>query len=173
MYYEGGISSAYLWDQEESGSFAGCFLIKKEVSEPQRHVSAGSWDSIHIVEAIPKDASVGESGKGEYTYKLTTTVMLSMTTDKESSGSVNLSGSLTRQGRDRTVTVSSDMEHVTQIGEMIEDMERNIRQQLDSLYIQKTREVVNSIRRPIKAEDAPSQAFVADLTGALKGMKSA
>merc|ERR1712176_1007497 len=39
LYYEGGISSVYLWDQEETGGFAGVFLIKKEVDEPQRHVS--------------------------------------------------------------------------------------------------------------------------------------
>mmetsp|Transcript_18670 Transcript_18670/g.24376 ORF Transcript_18670/g.24376 Transcript_18670/m.24376 type:complete len:287 (+) Transcript_18670:181-1041(+) len=172
LYYEGGISSVYLWDQEEEGSFAGCFLIKKEVKEPQRHVNNGSWDSIHIVEAIPKDSIVGASGKGEYSYRLTTTVMLAISTDKGNSGSVNLSGSLTRQAKERIFTVSSDSDHITQIGEMIEDMEVSLRGQLDSLYIQKTREIVNSIRKPIKSEDLPSQAFVADLTKAVKGMKT-
>ena len=28
LYFEGGVSSVYLWDLE-NGGFAGCFLIKK------------------------------------------------------------------------------------------------------------------------------------------------
>jgi len=163
LYYEGGISSSYLWDQEEApGSFAGCFLIKKEVIEPQRKVSEGSWDSIHIVEVIPH-------GQGSFVYKLTTTVMLSMITNKGEAGAVNLSGSLTRQAKDKTLKVKNEDEHVINIGTMIEAMELDIRGQMDSLYIQKTREVVSSIRRPTL--DTPNQALVNDLAGALKGMK--
>ena len=29
LYFEGGVSSVYLWDLEEGSGFAGCFLIKK------------------------------------------------------------------------------------------------------------------------------------------------
>lgn len=172
LYYEGGVSSAYLWDQDENGAFAGCFLVKKEVVEPQRRVSMGSWDSIHVVEVVPKDGVVGNKGSGTFTYKLTTTVMLSMTTEKGAAGSVNLSGSLTRQAKELTQKVEDENDHVINLGKMIETMEIDVRNQLDQLYIQKTREVVNSIRRPVRAEDAPSQAFVADLTGALKNMKA-
>ena len=54
LYYEGGISSVYLWDLEaDDGSFAACFLIKKEILEPQRRVSQGNWDSIHVVQVVP------------------------------------------------------------------------------------------------------------------------
>mmetsp|Transcript_23551 Transcript_23551/g.37511 ORF Transcript_23551/g.37511 Transcript_23551/m.37511 type:complete len:280 (+) Transcript_23551:112-951(+) len=170
LYYEGGVSSVYLWDIEDDdhsdGSFAACFLIKKEVFEPQRRVNQGSWDSIHIVDVGRK------KGSDKYTYRLTTTVMLSMTTEKGQAGAVNLSGSLTRQGKEKTVKVASEDEHVITIGSMIEEMEIDVRNQMDGLYIQKTREVVNSIRKPGKASDMPSQAFVADLTGALKGMKT-
>ena len=52
------------------------------------------------------------------------------------------------------------------MGKMIEAMEIDIRNQLDSLYIQKTRDVVNSIRKPFKV-DGPSQAFMGDLTSAI------
>jgi hypothetical protein len=58
--------------------------------EENRFVNKGSWDSIHVVEAVetaPKKAS----------YKLTTTVMLTMSVAKEEVGSTNMSGSLTRQ----------------------------------------------------------------------------
>jgi capping protein beta len=49
----------------------------------------GAWDSIHVVE-------VKDSGKTA-TYKLTSTVMLYMKTDKPGHGEMNLSGSMTRQ----------------------------------------------------------------------------
>lgn len=172
LYYEGGVSSVYLWDQEEDGSFAGCFLVKKQVFEAKRSVSQGSWDSIHIVEVIPQGGA-RTGGEGKFTYKLTTTVMLSMTTKKGNAGNVNLSGGLTRQAKEVTQNVKSDEEHVVNLGKMIEAMEIDIRGQLDGLYIQKTREVVNAIRRPVPKEETPSQAFVADLTGHLASMKSA
>lgn len=54
-------------------------------------VKSGSWDSIHVIEVLP-------SGDGsEATYKLTTTIMLSMKVANQSIGDANLSGSLTRQ----------------------------------------------------------------------------
>jgi capping protein beta len=49
----------------------------------------GSWDVIHVFDA--------ESAKGRANYKLTTTVMLSITTESERSGKVVLAGNLTRQ----------------------------------------------------------------------------
>ena len=51
----------------------------------------GAWDSIHVMEV--HDRAAGRMGK----YKLTSTVMLYMLTNKEESGDMNLSGSLTRQ----------------------------------------------------------------------------
>lgn len=49
----------------------------------------GSWDSIHVVEV--KDQ------KTKARYKLTSTVMLSVETETNATGQVNLAGSLTRQ----------------------------------------------------------------------------
>jgi len=160
LYYEGGVASAYLWDLENGGAFAGCFLIKKEVIEPSRHVSEGCWDSIHVVEVVPKD------GGKKATYKLTTSVILTMTTEKGNAGNVNLSGTLTRQGREQTLEVKEDDSHVINIGKLIEEMELSIRSQLDELYIQKTREVVSSIRKPYKV-DGPTKAFIGDLTSTI------
>lgn len=159
LYYEGGVSSAYLWDlDDDTDAFAGCFLVKKEVIEPQRRVDNGSWDSIHVVEVVPTD-----NGK-KATYKLTTTVMLSMTTSKGNAGSVNLSGSLTRQGKEISKKITSEDDHVINIGKAIEEMEMDIRNQLDTLYIQKTREIVNKIRKP--TQDMPGQAALVGELGA-------
>lgn len=162
LYYEGGISSAYLWDLEMNGPFAGCFLIKKEIIEPQRRVSQGCWDSIHVVEVTPK-------GK-KSSYKLTTTVMLTMTTEKGNAGAVNLSGSLTRQGKEKVFDAAGEDDHVINIGKIIEEMEIDIRNQLEGIYIQKTREVLNTIRKPF---DAVGGAGGAQKSGTLMGELSA
>jgi len=136
LYFEGGTSSVYLWDLGDSG-FAGCFLIKKVV-EASRYVKAGSWDSIHVVE-------VQEQGSSRATYKLTTTVMLSMGVEKAEVGDTNLSGSLTRQA-EQTCSVDVNNTHLANMGRMIEEMENDMRSNLNELYILKTREVINSIR---------------------------
>lgn len=59
--------------------------------EGDRFVKSGCWDSIHIVEVTES------SNKTSATYKLTTTVMLSMNVDKQEVGETNWSGTLTRQ----------------------------------------------------------------------------
>jgi len=154
LYFEGGTSSVYLWDLDDAG-FAGCFLIKKQVAG-HRFVSDGAWDSIHVVE-------VKERGT-QATYKLTTTVMLSMDVHKDQVGDSNLSGSLTRMASKNADF--SQKPHLATVGAMIEDMETDIRTYLDSLYIQKTREVDSSIR---KLHQGPTQGsgFTTNLNAAV------
>lgn len=45
-YFEGGISSVYLWDLDHG--FAGVVLIKKAGDGSE--MIKGCWDSIHVVE---------------------------------------------------------------------------------------------------------------------------
>jgi capping protein (actin filament) muscle Z-line, beta len=92
-YYEGGVSSVYLWDLDDGG-FAGVVLLKK--SEPDSILSipshyafhpamapatpsepSGSWDSIHVFETA-------ERGRQAH-YKLTSTIMLQLITRRRSS----------------------------------------------------------------------------------------
>lgn len=87
MYYEGGVSSAYLWDLDHG--FAGVILIKK-AGDGSKKIK-GCWDSIHVVEVQEK--STGRTAH----YKLTSTAMLWLQTNKQGSGTMNLGGSLTRQ----------------------------------------------------------------------------
>ena len=148
LYYEGGISSVYLWDLEAgNGSFAACFLIKKEILEPQRRVSQGNWDSIHVVEVVPS-----KDGK-KATYTVTSTVMLTMTTEKGNAGSVLLSGSLTRRAKDKVLEVKNDQDHVVNMGKTVEDIEISLRGEIAGVYIQKTREVTNNLRKPLSGEE--------------------
>lgn len=157
LYFEGGTSSVYLWDLDNG--FAGCFLIKKSV-EGNQFVNNGFWDSIHVVEVV-------ESSKTKATYKLTTTVMLSMTVQKEEVGNSIMAGSLTRQ-TESSQNVSDEKGHLANIGRMIEDMESEMRSNLNELYLQKTREIVNSIRN---YKDGPIQSasHVANLNAAVMG----
>eukprot|EP00753_Platysulcus_tardus_P020957 PLAT8492.1.p1 GENE.PLAT8492.1~~PLAT8492.1.p1 ORF type:complete len:278 (-),score=136.22 PLAT8492.1:219-1052(-) len=156
LYFEGGVSSVYLWDLDGS-SFAGCFLIKKEVAA-SRFVQEGYWDSIHVMEVHPTE-------DGQFQYRLTTTVMVSMVVLKDDVGRVNLSGSLTRQSK-RTSAVTVDTPHVKSMGSLVEDAELAIRGSMDDLYIQKTRDVVHSIRRA-HAGPRESADFVASLAAAV------
>lgn len=89
MYYEGGVSSVYLWDLDHG--FAGVILIKK-AGDGSKKIK-GCWDSIHVVEVQEKS-----SGRTAH-YKLTSTAMLWLQTNKIGSGTMNLGGSLTRQVR--------------------------------------------------------------------------
>lgn len=158
LYFEGGTSSVYLWDLDLG--FAACFLIKKNV-DGDRYVKSGCWDSIHVVEAVEA------SNKASATYKLTTTIMLSMSVEKQEVGETLLSGSLTRQ-TELTTGLSDTKTHISNIGRMIEDMETDMRSNMNELYILKTREVVNSLRN---SGAGPNQdaMHIANLNAAVMG----
>lgn len=155
LYFMGGISSVYLWDVDSG--FAGCWLLKKDVTAG-RFVKSGCWDSIHVIETH-------DVGSGRAVYKLTTTVMLSMIVEKEVVGAVNLSGSLSRQAEKNLPFVNA-ASHLRNMGAMIEEMEIEIRMNMDQLYISKTREVVGAIRRAAVVP-AGSQALAASLKEAV------
>ena len=121
----------------------------------------GSWDSIHVVEVNPIDAS-------KATYKLTSTLMLNMGVNKPQVGDTNLSGTMTKQ---QTKTLDYDPKvrpHVSNAGSMIEDMEIDLRSNMDNLSVQKTREIVSSIRR-LGGGAGPRQgsAFTASLNASV------
>lgn len=55
MYFEGGVSSVYLWDLDHG--FAGVILIKK-AGDGSKKIK-GCWDSIHVVEVQVRLPSIG------------------------------------------------------------------------------------------------------------------
>lgn len=83
-----------LYQHLQSGIFflillSGVILIKK-AGDGSKKIK-GCWDSIHVVEVQEKT-----SGRSAH-YKLTSTAMLWLQTNKPGSGTMNLGGSLTRQ----------------------------------------------------------------------------
>jgi len=162
MYFEGGVSSVFLWDLDDG--FAGVVLMKKAlntaavISEP-----SGSWDSIHVFEAA-------ERGRQAH-YKLTSTIMLSMVHRGVKNGSgdnkddkidvkrdeeTTLSGSMTRQ-TEQDHPIQDPTSHITNVGRMIEDMEIKMRNLLQEVYFGKTRDVVFDLRSLEDLEKARRQ----------------
>uniref|UniRef100_M1BF23 F-actin-capping protein subunit beta n=1 Tax=Solanum tuberosum TaxID=4113 RepID=M1BF23_SOLTU len=141
QYYEGGISSVYMWEDENEG-FVACFLIKKDGSKTghgrRGYLQEGAWDAIHVIEVGPEEEEIVQ-------YCLTSTVMLTLTTDNESSGSFNLSGSIRRQ---MSMKLSVSEGHLCNMGKMIEEMEGKLRNSLDQVYFGKTNEMVCTLRPP-------------------------
>jgi len=158
-YYEGGVSSVYLWELDEG--FAGAFVIHKEAAGTL-DVSKGAWDSVHVLE-------VRELPNSNYAeYKLSSSVLLHLQSgDQQKEGETELGSLVTRQAesrRDVRKQAGEDF-HLLHIGRMIEEMEISIRQSLDSLYMAKQREVLDAVRSfdPVKppagrAPSAPAKA---------------
>ncbi|KAJ8072880.1 F-actin-capping protein subunit beta [Marasmius tenuissimus] len=158
MYYEGGVSSVYLWDLEDGG-FAGVVLLKKTITPGSSSEPSGSWDSIHVFEAA-------ERGRQAH-YKLTSTIMLQLITKKGSEGEgeeniknggdkktpegwkrdgeVTLSGSMTRQ-TEQDWPLHDTSSHITNTGKMIEEMEIKMRNLLQEVYFGKTRDIIYDLR---------------------------
>jgi len=144
MYYEGGVSSVYLWDLDHG--FAGVILIKKAGDLKKIR---GCWDSIHVVEVQEK------SGGRNAHYKLTSTAMLWLQTNETSSGMMNLGGSLTRQTEMDSSLVEKP--HIVNIGKMVEDMENKMRSTLNDIYFGKTKDIVNNLRSTNSLEEKKKQ----------------
>ncbi|CAH7682769.1 F-actin-capping protein subunit beta [Phakopsora pachyrhizi] len=165
MYYEGGVSSVYLWDLDED--FAGVILLKKSI-EPSDRLS-GSWDSIHVFETT-------ERGRSAF-YKLTSTVMLHLVqSNKPGSDQLSLSGSMTRQFEQSfpltTPSTPNTLSptHLSNIGKLIEEMELKMRNLLKEVYFSKTRDIVNDLRSSSSLTEQRKRVGVQrELVGLLKG----
>lgn len=67
-----------------------------------------------------------------------------------------------------TTVVNENKPHLANIGRLIEDMEYDMRSNLNELYVLKTREIISSLHR---TGDGPiqKQSFVTDLNAAVMG----
>jgi len=167
MYYGKGdhvVSSVYLWDKEENNDnstaikgFSGCFLISKRINEERE---SGFWNSIHVVDI---ESVIG----GKTKYKLTTTLLLSLQLKSNCNGEgrneTQITGSLTKQA-EKTCSVQTDLTngetvHILNIGQMIEEIETEMRSSMDILQIQKTKEVIDSIH--CNSEDRQRSSLMA------------
>uniref|UniRef100_A0A9J2Q465 F-actin-capping protein subunit beta n=1 Tax=Ascaris lumbricoides TaxID=6252 RepID=A0A9J2Q465_ASCLU len=151
-YFEGGVSSVYFWDLDYG--FAGVVLIKK-IGDGCRLIQ-GCWDSIHVIEIQEK------AGGRHAHYKLTSTVMLWLQTNRQGSGMMNLGGSMTRQVEADHPVNDSTNTHLVNMGRMIEDMESKIRSTLNEIYFGKTKQIVGELRTMLDAEELKRQKMIAN-----------
>ena len=86
----------------------------------------GSWDSIHVFEAIDRARTAH--------YKLTSTVILHLGTSNESLGEMDLSGNMTRQ-IEQDMPVDDDSSHIVNVGKLVEDMELKMRNLLREISL--------------------------------------
>jgi hypothetical protein len=128
-----------------------------------KHVSGAAWNSINVVEAIPR-------GSGEFTYRLTTSLVLEMTTKRGGVGVLKLAGTLNRKSS-KVATPSAGAgklpDHVAVWGPMIEAAEGIVRESLDTIYITKTRSALNAARSAGSGLPGMSTSFVSSLNAAV------
>lgn len=142
LYYEnGGYSSVYLWDTAEDEAadslkegFAGVVLFKKETED-----KLAKWDSIHVFEIIPETSTLA-------TYKITSSVILDLLSQKSSEKDLSLAGTMTRQ-LESTQTLSTEggsleWAHLVNLGQQVEKSEYNIRNLLQEVYFDKLKNVL-------------------------------
>lgn len=161
LYFEeGSHSSAYFFETNEKDdkSFGACWLIHKDV-QSSKSLKKGWWDSTHVFE-------VTEDKDSHYVYKLTTTVMISMVLADEKIGSTDLSGLRTQQDTKR-LKADDENPHVSNMGKMLEDTELRIRNAIEGIYIQKTREVINGMRSATGKRDKEWGNIAASLNQAV------
>ncbi|KAI1158640.1 F-actin-capping protein subunit beta [Nemania serpens] len=160
LYYEGGVSSVYFWNLDDG--FAGVVLLKK-VATPGTN-SEGTWDSIHVFEAIDRGRSTQ--------YNLTSTVILSLATGEDSAsstlGQMDLSGNMTRQ-IDIELPAENDEQQIANIGKLVEDMELKMRNLLQEVYFGKAKDVVGDLRSVGRlSETAREREAQMDIIGSMR-----
>ncbi|KAI3323454.1 F-actin-capping protein subunit beta [Xylariaceae sp. AK1471] len=156
LYYEGGVSSVYFWNLDDG--FAGVVLLKK-VATPGSS-SEGTWDSIHVFEAIDR---------ARFTqYNLTSTVILSLATNSSNLGDMDLSGNMTRQ-IEIELPAENDEQQIANIGKLVEDMELKMRNLLQEVYFGKAKDVVGDLRSVGSlSESARDREAQKDIIGSMR-----
>lgn len=116
----------------------------------QRGVDKGVWDSIHVMEVVPDEGSQTAS------YKLTTTIILTLTTKF-----LDLSGSVQKQSQ-KSKKFDKVNTHIVNMGNMIQEMENQLRDQLQTVYFDKAREITRTLRNPMPKGTRNLQKNMAD-----------
>lgn len=143
LYFDGGISSVYLWDTTSADedpavwSFGAAVLIKKAV-DPDEPLKTACWDSIHVFE-------MEETSPKTLSLRLTSTVILSIEGAFPGLDDFRLGGNMTRQ-HEQTLAYSLDTDIVAGMGRVVEEVEGRMRSALQEIYFGKTLEIVNGIR---------------------------
>jgi len=166
-YYGDGVGSVYVWESvHEDAGVAAAFVIHK-VSDKKAGFSVAQWDSINICEM--------KSQKSSVSYRVTSTVILSLVIENDLVGSVDLGTTITRQHEQhRRFSEREAPRHVMAMGMMIEDLENSIRKDLQRVYLGKLSEILNNIRlvSPQPVDEESKVGLSRQFTGMFEGHRS-
>mmetsp|Transcript_7495 Transcript_7495/g.8516 ORF Transcript_7495/g.8516 Transcript_7495/m.8516 type:complete len:180 (+) Transcript_7495:167-706(+) len=139
LYFTNPISNAYFFETTDSG-FGGCYLILNELSH-QKGVKQGEWHSIHSF-------TVDENVTDRHTYTLVSTVFLKLELEGDTFGSLSINGTSTRRAEQTHPKTDVAIEHLIIMGKMLEKNEKYLRDELDTQYIGKSKQIINTGRVP-------------------------
>lgn len=141
LYYDQNfLTSVYFFDTKDSG-FGSCWLVKKTQEFPGSSEDS-IWDATHVV-----TTTLEQGNKAR--YKVTSTVFLSLQNQNNTQGKIDMAGNITRVKEDIVVLdakQSANDQHLALIGRMIEINESEIRSELKGVFINKSKQIINTGR---------------------------
>ena len=152
------LCSVYCWELGDnlSDGYGVAVLIKNSLTH-QKKINTGSWDSSNLI-TVTFD---NEGGKKKAKYNLISTVNLAMSFESQICGKVCLSGTIARSSHYSKIVTdyTNDENHVTNIGVLVEDMENSIRNTLDTIYLLKSKQIIDTARyNPTEGKPGIAQA---------------
>ena len=159
LYYSTStLCSVYCWELGESLSegYGVAVLIKNSLTD-QKKINSGSWDSSNLI-TVTFDES---SGKKQAKYNLISTVNLAMSFNSKICGKVCLSGTIARSSHftKEVKDYTNDEAHIGNIGVLVEEMENSIRNTLDTVYLTKSKQIIDTARyNPTEGKPGIAQA---------------
>ena len=137
LYFQGGISSVYLWDVDDKVIGFGVF-IKNEIDTTLRSGEAikGTIDCSDVVEI--------DESSSKATYTLTSSVLLKVSVDVKMGTPLTISGS-TADRKSVTKEWKTDDDHIINVGELVESNAARFRDTINTIYVSKMKQIVDLI----------------------------
>lgn len=159
-------TSVYLLEEDATTSsilFKGCFAIQKQVTimdSSSKNEKLVTWKSLHQVQVTKEKNTNGKKQSSSYLVNSTVDIAVmdvahpssaSHNTDNNSNlKNVTLKGQFNRQmekqqQQQQEQQQQQQLAHLTQLGHMIEQIESDIRTNMNSLSIQVTKDILDSL----------------------------
>ena len=157
-YSPTAICSVYCWELGDNlaDGYGVAVLIKNSLTH-QKKINTGCWDSSNLITVTFEN----EGSKKKAKYNLISSVNLAMSFESKICGKVCLSGTIARSSHYSKVVndYTNDEAHVTNIGVLVEDMENSIRNTLDTIYLLKSKQIIDTARyNPTEGKPGIAQA---------------
>ncbi|MCQ2818060.1 MAG: F-actin-capping protein subunit beta [archaeon] len=139
------LCSCYCWDLGSSikDGYGVAVVIKTSINHSSS-LNNGKWDSSNVMTVKFTE----EGGKIKGQFSLVTSVNIGVGFRSKVSGDLSLSGAIARSSqKTKQIKKYDDLVAQTEIiGEMIEDMESNLRATINEVYIQKSKAIIDTAR---------------------------